>query len=143
VGLKDVEVLAYERRGPDVELMIEQVVGVIRCPACAGAAEVKERPVVHYVDLPVYGTPMSLAWKKHRMRCVDPACAKKSWGARRPSDRGQELLVDHQGRQVGHRPGRWRPDGLSLSIRTVESHLYSAFGKLGIRERSQLLGVLQ
>jgi transposase len=22
---------------------------------------------------------MSLAWKKHRMRCVDPACAKKSW----------------------------------------------------------------
>jgi transposase len=79
VGLKDVEVLAYERRGPDVELMIEQVVGVIRCPACAGAAEVKERPVVHYVDLPVYGTPMSLAWKKHRMRCVDPACAKKSW----------------------------------------------------------------
>jgi len=42
-------------------------------------AQVKERPVVHYVDLPVYGTPMSLAWKKHRMCCVDPACAKKSW----------------------------------------------------------------
>ena len=38
-----------------------------------------ERPVVHYVDLPVYGTPMSLAWEKHRMRCIDPACAKKSW----------------------------------------------------------------
>jgi hypothetical protein len=34
---------------------------------------------VHYVDLPVYGTPRSLAWKKHRMRSVDPACAKKTW----------------------------------------------------------------
>jgi hypothetical protein len=31
------------------------------------------------VDLPVYGTPMSLAWKKHRMCCVEPTCAKKTW----------------------------------------------------------------
>ena len=42
-------------------------------------AQVKERPVVHYVDLPVYGTPMSLAWKKHRMRCANPSCAKRTW----------------------------------------------------------------
>jgi transposase len=79
VGLKDVVVVAYERRGPHVELVIEQVLGEVRCPTCHRPAQVKERPVVHYVDLPVYGTPMSLAWKKHRMRCVDPACAKKTW----------------------------------------------------------------
>jgi transposase len=79
VGLKDVRVLHYERRGPDVELMVEQTPGVVLCPACASRAAVKERPVVHYVDLPVYGTPMSLAWKKHRMRCANPACPKKSW----------------------------------------------------------------
>jgi len=42
VGLKDVQVLAYERRGPDVELMVEQVVGVVVCPACGKAAQVKE-----------------------------------------------------------------------------------------------------
>jgi len=79
VGLKDVVVVHYERRGPHVELMIEQVPGVINCPSCHRRAEVKDRPVVHYVDLPVYGVPMSLAWKKHRMRCPDRACAKKSW----------------------------------------------------------------
>ena len=79
MGLKDVRVLRYERHGPDVELMIEQVLGVVRCPTCAGPAQVKERPVVHYVDLPVYGTPMSLAWKKHRMRCVNRSCARKTW----------------------------------------------------------------
>jgi transposase len=79
VGLKDVRVVRYERRGPDVTLMIEQVPGVVLCPTCQRRAQVKERPVVHYVDLPVYGTPMSLAWKKHRMRCVDPTCARKSW----------------------------------------------------------------
>jgi transposase len=79
VGLKDVAVVRLERRGPDVELMIEQVLGEVRCPSCAGRAQVKERPVVHYVDLPVYGVPMSLAWKKHRMRCVNPRCEKRSW----------------------------------------------------------------
>jgi transposase len=79
VGLKDVRVLRYERFGPQVELMVEQVRGVVACPTCHRPARVKERPVVHYVDLPVYGTPMSLAWKKHRMRCSDPACAKQTW----------------------------------------------------------------
>lgn len=79
VGLKDVRVVAYERRGADVELMVEQVPGEVRCPSCHRRAQVKERPVVHYVDLPVYGTPMSLAWKKHRMRCVHRTCATKSW----------------------------------------------------------------
>jgi transposase len=59
--------------------MIEQVICDVRCPTCSGRAQVKERPVVSYVDLPVYGTPMKLAWKKHRMRCADPACEKKTW----------------------------------------------------------------
>jgi transposase len=79
VGLKDVRVLRYERAGPHVELMVEQVLGEVRCPRCAHRAQVKDRPVVHYVDLPVYGTPMSLAWKKHRMRCCHPNCPTKSW----------------------------------------------------------------
>jgi hypothetical protein len=34
VGLKDVQVLRYERRGRHVELMVEQIPGVVRCPAC-------------------------------------------------------------------------------------------------------------
>jgi transposase len=79
VGLKDVRVLYYERQGPDVRLMVEQVVGDVRCPVCACPAVVHERPVVAYVDLPVYGTPMSLAWRKHRMRCGSPECAKRTW----------------------------------------------------------------
>jgi len=79
VGLKDVRVVHYRRDGPDVELMVEQVVGDLRCPACASPALVHERPVVRYVDLPVYGAPMSLAWKKHRMRCTSTECPKNTW----------------------------------------------------------------
>lgn len=79
VGLKDIRVLHYERQGPNVELVIEQVIGVVLCPTCDERAQVKDRPLVHYVDLPVYGVPMHLGWKKHRMRCVNPQCPTKSW----------------------------------------------------------------
>ncbi len=79
MGLKDVRVLHLERRGPMVELAIEQVLGGVRCPSCSGPARVKDRPWVRYIDLPVYGTPMRLGWKKHRMRCVDASCPRRSW----------------------------------------------------------------
>jgi transposase len=79
VGLEDVRVLHYRRAGPEVELMIEQETEDVRCPSCESRAQVKERPVVRYVDLPVYGTPMRLAWRKHRMRCPDRACPKNTW----------------------------------------------------------------
>ena len=79
VGLKDVRVLHYKRSGRDVELMIEQVVASVRCPACGGVARVKERPVVRYIDLPVFGVPMHLAWKKHRLRCPNTGCPKRTF----------------------------------------------------------------
>ena len=79
VGLKDVRVLHYERRGPEVELAIEQIIEDVRCPTCRALAQVKDRPVVRYVDLRVYGTPMKLAWKKHRMHCVNEQCPERSW----------------------------------------------------------------
>ena len=41
--------------------------------------------MVRYVDLPVYGVPMRLCWKKHRMRCVNGRCAKRTF-----------LLQDHR-----------------------------------------------
>ncbi len=79
VGLKDVRVLHYERRGPEVALVIEQFVEDARCPECGRAAQVKDRPRVTYVDLPVYGAAMRLTWKKHRLRCVYDDCRQGSW----------------------------------------------------------------
>jgi transposase len=79
VGLKDVRVLHYERRGPEVALVIEQLVEDARCPECGRAAQVKDRPRVTYVDLPVFGAAMRLTWKKHRLRCVYDDCRQGSW----------------------------------------------------------------
>lgn len=79
VGLKDIRVLAYRRSGPDVELVIEQTVVQRSCPTCGSAGQIKDRPTVRYVDLPVYGQPMRLAWRKHRLICRRPDCAGASW----------------------------------------------------------------
>jgi transposase len=79
VGLKDLRVLHFEQRGPDRELMIEQVPAVIGCPTCGVVARVKDRPVVRYIDLPVFGRPITLAWRKHRMHCVEALCPTNSW----------------------------------------------------------------
>jgi DNA-directed RNA polymerase subunit RPC12/RpoP len=66
VGLKDVNVLSFARRGPVGEITLEQVVDQLWCRKCGGKAWVKERPVVAYVDLPFGGVPMTILWKKHR-----------------------------------------------------------------------------
>jgi transposase len=92
VGLKDVRVLSYARRGPAGEITIEQVVSVPVCPACGGRAWVKDRPVVSYVDLPFGGVPITIRWKKHRLLCPDPGCAEGSF-----------TLSDHRIAAVGCR----------------------------------------
>jgi transposase len=71
--------LRLERRGPHVELVIEREIGDVVCPSCRERARVKDRPVVSYVDLPVYAAPMTLTWKKHRLRCVNANCRATTW----------------------------------------------------------------
>jgi len=79
VGLKDVRILSYARRGPAAEVTVELAHPALACPRCSGRAWVKDRPVVSYVDLPFGGVPMTLRWKKHRLVCPDPDCPQGSF----------------------------------------------------------------
>jgi transposase len=79
VGLKDVRVLSYARRGPAGEITIEQLVGERPCPSCGGRTWVKDRPVVSYTDLPFGGVPITLRWRKHRFVCKDTDCEVRSF----------------------------------------------------------------
>jgi transposase len=92
VGLKDVRVLSYARRGPAGEITIEQASPELVCATCGGRAWVKDRPVVSYVDLPFGGVPITLRWKKHRLFCPDPKCPEGSF-----------TLSDHRIAAVGCR----------------------------------------
>ena len=64
VGLKDVRVLSYARRGPQGEITIEQRDPDLSCPRCNRRAWVKDRPVVSYVDLPFGGVPITIKLEK-------------------------------------------------------------------------------
>ena len=79
VGLKDVRVLSYTRRGPAGEIAIEQAKPSLQCPSCGRRAWVKDRPVVSYVDLPFGGVPITLRWKKHRLVCRNRACRVRTF----------------------------------------------------------------
>lgn len=79
VSLKDVRVLDYHRDRQNVWLRVEQVVKDPSCPKCRTRAWIKDRPEVSYIDLPVYGKPMRLIWRKHRLTCPNPACTATTW----------------------------------------------------------------
>ena len=79
VGLPDVTVLGVEDTDGPVRVHVEVPVAVMGCAACGARARVKERPVVELVDLPAFGRPTRLVWRKHRWSCPDSDCPTRSW----------------------------------------------------------------
>ena len=80
VGLPDVNVSAVDDRpdGPIV-VHIEARLDRVWCSSCGVRARVKDRPVVELVDLPCFGRPARLSWRKHRFCCVEERCDAGSW----------------------------------------------------------------
>ena len=75
VGLPDVNILAVDDNGGGplrvhLETRRERPV----CGACGGAVLAKDRPVVELVDLPAFGRPTRLVWRKRRWRCPHGSC---------------------------------------------------------------------
>jgi transposase len=80
VCLPDVTVLAVDdETDARIVVWIEIRHGGAWCPACGGRAQVKDRPLVELVDLPCFGRPARLVWRKHRWRCPERACPAGSW----------------------------------------------------------------
>jgi transposase len=49
------------------------------CAACGTRARLHARRTVRVRDLPIGGRPVVLAWRKRVWRCVEPACAVRTW----------------------------------------------------------------
>jgi len=77
------------------------------CSGCAGVLVVKDRPSVELVDLPCFGRPARLAWRKRRWSCRAPACAVGSWTEEMPAIGAPRLVMtDRAGRWVTMQVGR-------------------------------------
>ena len=58
---------------------IESRVDVAWCRTCGARAAIKDRADVELVDLPCFGRPARLVWRKQRWWCRESACPAGSW----------------------------------------------------------------
>lgn len=79
VGLSGVTVLGVEEDdGGPIGLLVETVKTPRWCGACGSSAWVQDRRTVELVDLPAFGRPTRLWWRKRRFRCA-VRCGRGTW----------------------------------------------------------------
>ena len=69
VGFDRIEVLGVDRVDGLVVVTFETTDTVMWCRQCGTQAQIKDRSDVALVDLPVFGTPSRLVWRKRRWKC--------------------------------------------------------------------------
>jgi len=109
VGLPEVNVLGVVDGGGDepIRVHVECRLGRPACRGCGRVARVKERPLVELVDLPAFGRPARLVWRKHRFWCPDPGCDQGSWTAEDHRIGAPRLaMTDRAGRWVTYQVGK-------------------------------------
>ena len=80
VGLPDVNVLAVaDVPNLPIVVHIECRVETAWCRSCGVRAVLKDRDDVELVDLPCFGRPARLRWRKQRWHCRETACPARSW----------------------------------------------------------------
>ena len=85
VGLPEVAVLGVAEGATGLAVHIESREGRPSCRESGWPARVKDRPVVELVDLPVFGRPARLLWRKHRWACARTDCPVRSWTRANPA----------------------------------------------------------
>ena len=100
VDLPDIVVLRADREGSMLEVHVETMQLQQGCPDCGVVAQVKDRSVVSFCDLPVYGVPSTLLWHKRRWRCRDADCPKGSW-----TEEDRRIAAPRMA--ITDRAGRW------------------------------------
>ena len=106
VGLPDVNVLGVEEANDRVTVVIETRGPRPLCLGCGATPKVKDRDPVLLVDLPVFGRPSRLLWRKHRWRCDTQSCPVNTWTLNVPAIAPSRLaLTDRAGRWVTRQVG--------------------------------------
>ena len=108
VGLGDVTIVGVDAVDPDEPIRVHVETRRQRpdCHRCETPAVVKDRPLVELVDLPVFGRPARLVWRKHRWACPDDMCPSGSWTEQEPRIAAPRLaLTDRAGRWVTFQVG--------------------------------------
>ncbi|MCB1028332.1 MAG: ISL3 family transposase, partial [Microthrixaceae bacterium] len=98
--------------GP-IRIHVETTATTAFCAGCGSLAWSKDRPVVELVDLPCFGRPVRLVWRKRRWRCPHTWCRVGSWTEHAPTIApARSAMTDRAGRWATAQVGR---DGRSVA----------------------------
>jgi len=105
LGLDGFRVLAVDEQPGELVVTIETTATMAWCTACGVRAEAHDRTPTAVRDLPCFGRPARLVWRKRRWRCREQACDAKTWTEQSEHLDAQVVLTRRAGaeacRQVG------------------------------------------
>jgi transposase len=125
LGLAGFRVLAVTESLAEVVIEIETTAAVVGCPSCGVRAEAQDRMRVDIRDLPCFGRPARLVWRKRRWRCRAALCGERTWTETSEHVSTRAVLTRRAGveacRQVGEnaRPVSQLADELGVCWWTV------------------------
>jgi transposase len=106
LGLDGFEVTAAEVTDDEWRLAVQTIAATVGCSACGTQARLHARRTVRVRDLPMGGRPVVLAWRKRIWRCVEPACAVKTWTEQRVAIRPRAVLTERARAEACRRVGK-------------------------------------
>ena len=113
VGLGEVDLVGVEELGGDrLRVTIRSCGPRPVCEGCGGRVWSKGGRLVRLVDLPAFGRPVQLRWRKRRWMCPDPRCVVRSFAE-------QDLSVAPRRALLTSRAGRWATQQVGRLGRTI------------------------
>src|SRR5215204_683028 len=106
LGLDGFEVTAAEVIDDEWRLAVHTTATTVGCAACGIQARLHARRTVRVRDLPIGGRPVVLAWRKRVWRCVEPACAVRTWTEQRVAIRPRAVLTERARAEACRRVGK-------------------------------------
>jgi transposase len=107
LGLKGFHIVAGEQTPDELILTVETTAeSPPRCPNCGIRARALGRYSVHYRDLPSFGMPVRLIWKRRRWQCPNPGCGTKTWSEESEEMASGTTLTKRAAMEITRRVGQ-------------------------------------
>jgi transposase len=106
LGLDGFEVTAAQVIDDEWRLAVQTTATTVGYAACGSHARLHARRTVQVRDLPIGGRPVVLAWRKRVWRCVEPACAVKTWTEQTVAIRPRVVLTCRARAEACRRVGK-------------------------------------
>jgi transposase len=105
LGLDGFRVMDVVESAEELMIVVETTADIVGCGRCGTRAVAHEWMRVDVRDLPCFGRPARLVWRKRRWRCAEPACDAKTWTETSTAVDRQAVITRRAGaeacRQVG------------------------------------------